>query len=163
MCYQTESGWVCCYCKKYENKLADMTCKGCDHSRCATFGESDTLPPKEIKENLVTIDIRSAYPIKIQTNSMYGQVGPSRKLLGLPTQYEQAKATVGLLLRAPIQDREFLIGIWTLERILAMAQNPEASGDDSITKDAWEKLSAFLKTCRTINEQGCHVDGLFRP
>jgi len=179
MCYQTENNhWICCYCKKYANEIADRTCKGCGHDRCATFGEDDSNLTKpwgriaiplgfvENNENdLTAIDARSAHPAnieKLRASSMYGRVDPSRKLLDLLSQHEQAKATVNLLLRTPIQDRDFLIGIRSLERILAMAQNPEASGDNSITKDAWEKLSAFLKICRTIVEHGYHVDELLR-
>jgi hypothetical protein len=159
-----ENGWSCCYCKKYyTNKLTDTVCKGCSHQRCATFGESEPYTPsREIRKNLRTIDARSAYPVKLaklQASSMYGKVDSSRKLLGLPTQHEQAKATVGLLLRAPIQDREFLIGIRTLERIINTAKT---SNDDSITQDTWEKLSAFLDACRTINIRGCHVDEALR-
>lgn len=74
-----------------------------------------------------------------------------------PNQLEQAKATVSLLLRTPIQDRDFLIGIQTLEDIIDMAQNPGASGDGSINEETWGKLSAFLKACRTINIEICQT------
>lgn len=101
---------------------------------------------------------------KIQTNSMYGKINlnpnatpkPSRQLTSLPTQLAQAKATVNLLHRVPIQDADFLIGIETLERIIDTAQNqpPNGAADGSIDEKMWEMLSNFLRTCKDTRKQG---------
>lgn len=85
---------------------------------------------------------------KIEANYMYSV-----------NQLEQAKSMVNMLLRVPIQDRDFLLGIRTLQRILDMAQNrpPQGKADGSINEDKWNKLSVFLKACRTINAEGCQL------
>lgn len=65
-------------------------------------------------------------------------------------QLTQAVHAFTLLMRAPIQHPDFLIGMRTLERVLAIAQNapPLGKGDRTITPEVWEELKAFLTICR---------------
>lgn len=103
---------------------------------------------------------------KIRASSMYGRVSPNNNT---PTQSEQAKAAVNLLLRVPVQDPDFLIGIETLQHIIDTAQNqpPQGAADGSINEYAWIKLSSFLKSCKLTYVLGCqacqHLEGIKGP
>jgi hypothetical protein len=64
-------------------------------------------------------------------------------------QFTQAMHAFTVIMGAPIQRGDFLIGMRTLERVLAIAQNapPLGRSDGSITPELWRELKEFLSIC----------------
>lgn len=85
---------------------------------------------------------------KIEANSMYGKINRQR-----PTDLEQAEAAIDMILRTPLQHRDFIVSIRALQNILDCAQN-QPTTDGSIDEKTWNMLSRFLKACLVINEEG---------